>query len=96
LGKSIKTFAVIIILALAILWLPHSTATISIRTHLFFTGHPLSALTSKIKKTDLYDEQYDRQYEVLQNIKDIGTGMSCSSLTVKRFFFLYFADYGEA
>lgn len=95
-GKSIKTFAVIIVLTLAILWLPHSTATLSIRTHLFFIGHPLAALTSKIEKTDIYDEQYGRQYEVLQDIKDIGTGNSSSSLKVKKFIFLYFAEYGEA
>lgn len=95
-SRSVKTFIVTTILALALFFLSHSTATLSVRTHLLFTGYPLSALTSKIETTDIYDEQYGRQYEVLQDIKDRGTGNSCSSLKVKKFIFLYFAKFGEA
>lgn len=84
------------LLASILFLLLHSTATLSVRTHLFITGHPLLSLTSKIEMTDIYDKQYERQYEVVADIKDGDTGNSFSSLKVKKFGFLYFAKYGEA
>lgn len=58
--------------------------------------HPVAAFTSELKKTDIYDEQYGRQYEVSPVIKDSGTGDILSSLKVKHYFLLYFAHFGQA
>lgn len=76
--------------------LSHSTEKLAIRTALLTSFHPIVAFTSELKKTDIYDKQAGRQYEVSAEIKDSGTGNSLSSLKVKRYFFLYFAGFGEA
>ncbi|PEL12482.1 hypothetical protein [Bacillus sp. AFS017336] len=42
-----KTWLLILICC-CILYIPHATPSLAIRTKLIFTGHPVSALTSKV------------------------------------------------
>lgn len=76
--------------------LSHCTEKLAVRTALLTSFHPIAAFTLKLQKTDIYDEQYGRQYEISAVIKDSGTGNILNSLKVKRYFLLYFAHFGEA
>lgn len=94
--KHINKIITIPILIILIFLLSHSTEKLAVRTTLFTSGHPIKAFTSEIEKSDIYDEKSGRQYEVLANINDPGTGNYLTSLKVKRYFFLYFANFGAA
>jgi len=96
LKKHINKIIAIPILIILIFLLSHSTEKLAIKTALLTSGHPIKAFTSELKKTDIYDEKSGRQYEVLDDIKDSGSGNYLTSLKVKRHFLLYFADFGEA
>lgn len=94
--KHINKIVAIPILIILIFLLSHSTEKLAVRTTLLTSGHPIKAFTSQLKKTDIYDEKSGRQYEVLDDIKDSGSANNLTSLKVKRYFLLYFANFGEA
>lgn len=62
----------------------HSTPNIAIRTHVFFSGHPIIALTTEI---DEQDNNYSLSNPPLNEI----TGYTFQDYKVKQFGFLNFA-----
>ncbi|WP_129692481.1 hypothetical protein [Gottfriedia acidiceleris] len=48
----------LILLCCCILYIPHATPSLAIRTKLIFTGHPVSALTSKVYPFEKNGKRY--------------------------------------
>ena len=83
----------------------HINPSISIRTHLFISGHPIGAFRVNVQTNEL---QYKIDKNILDNenamiystlgykLYDRATGKVLSNYKVKKIEFLYFTDeYGE-
>ena len=97
-------FTLIIIIGGVII--THITPSISIRTHLFVTGHPIGAFKSTIyinkgqyeMDKDILDKENAMIYEIADfDLYDGGTGNPMSNFKVTKTWILYFAElYGVA
>jgi len=97
-------FTLIIIIGGVIL--THITPSISIRTHLFVTGHPIAAfkVTIHINKGQykmdkgILDNENAMIYNTADyNLYDVATGNPIGNYKVKKKWILYFAEqYGTA
>lgn len=84
----------------------HIRPNISIRTHIFMTGHPIETFKGNIEANDfqykLDKEVLDSENEMIygikdSNLKDRETGNVISNYKVTKIGFLYFTkNYGEA
>ncbi|MCB2309174.1 hypothetical protein LGL08_21635 [Clostridium estertheticum] len=97
-------FTLIIIIGGVII--THITPSMSIRTYLFVTGHPIGAFKSTIS---INKGQYEMDKDILDNehamiyetddfiVYDGGTGNPMSNFKVTKTWILYFAEiYGQA
>ncbi|MDP4085479.1 MAG: hypothetical protein Q8934_12815 [Bacillota bacterium] len=95
------TFAILI----AVFLLLHSTPNLALRTNVFFSGHPIKAISTGIIDDKFHNENEKEKFARL-NAKaytltkppfEKGTGSWLRNYLVRKIGFLYFADYlGEA
>ncbi len=97
--KYFKVFITIAIL-IGIFVIAHITPQNAIRTHIFFTGHPIIASSSSIDKDEIYRELETESisfYTVEKPPIDPITKNEMTSYKVTKKLFLFFAKYyGEA
>lgn len=88
---SLKNVLLFILILFIIL---HITPQLSIRTHLFVTGHPKTAFTTQMNKTKHSSESKNVSFYNLTDpptIKALDTDLT--TYKVVRIFFLYFTVY---
>jgi hypothetical protein len=83
----------------------HSTPTIALRTHVFFMGHPVAAMTTGIKDDKFHNKEDREKFITLHGkayaltkppIEKATEGILVNYL-VRKHGFLYFAEYyGDA
>ena len=107
--KVVRKFFIIVFTLIIIIGgviITHITPPISIRTHLFVTGHPIGAFKANIyinkgqyeMDKDILDKENSMIYEITDfTVYDGGTGNPMSNFKVTKTWILYYAEiYGEA
>lgn len=99
-----KRTAVLLILLLTYV-VTHSTPELALRTHVFFMGHPVIAITTDIEEDHYHNDHHKTEFEKLNAWSYIlttppvekATESELISFVVKKKGFLHFAEYlGEA
>jgi len=100
LRKRLITFAITVCSFIVIYIVAHITPHNAVRAHLFITGHPIVALTTRVSEANISDlhfkhklDKEKKYYEITDSIPFMYPDNYISSCVVTKKGFLYFARY---
>lgn len=98
-----KKKVIIIVSLLVVIILLHSTPSMALRTHIFFMGYPIAAISSGIiedkehNEVDKFAELNAKAYTLTNPPIEKATQGELRNFLVRKFGFLHFAEYyGES
>ncbi|WP_305039189.1 hypothetical protein [Enterococcus faecium] len=84
---------VVFVVIIGLFVMSHLSPKLALRTHLFFSGHPVSSMTADIRLAEKVDDRADI-YELQEPVVERATQSSLERFEVTRYSgIFYFAEY---